>query len=138
PEATPGGSAAAQPPRGWWVGTGGRYTSPPPATNSADFSFIPRVMASSAETPWASAYSRTSWLMRIEQNFGPHIEQKCAVLAGSAGRVSSWYVRAVSGSSESSNWSCQRNSKRAFDRASSHSWAVGWPLARSAACAAIL
>ena len=51
--------------------------------------------------------------MRIEQNFGPHIEQKCAVLAGSAGSVSSWNSRAVSGSSDSANWSFQRNSKRA-------------------------
>ena len=33
--------------------------------------------------------------MRIEQNLGPHIEQKWAVLAGSAGSVSSWYERAV-------------------------------------------
>ena len=36
--------------------------------------------------------------MAIEQNFGPHIEQKCAILAGSAGRVSSWKAMAVSGS----------------------------------------
>ena len=39
--------------------------------------------------------------MRMEQNFGPHMEQKCAVFAGSAGRVSSWYACAVSGSKES-------------------------------------
>jgi hypothetical protein len=26
----------------------------------------------------------------IEQNFGPHIEQKCAVFAPSCGSVSSW------------------------------------------------
>jgi hypothetical protein len=30
-----------------------------------------------------------SWVKRIEQNFGPHIEQKSAVLAGAAGRVAS-------------------------------------------------
>ena len=35
---------------------------------------------------WA-AKSRTSWLICIEQNFGPHIEQKCADFAPSAGRV---------------------------------------------------
>ena len=63
--------------------------------------------------------------MRIEQNLGPHIEQKWAVLAGSAGSVSSWYARAVSGSSDSSNWSCQRNSKRALDRASSQHLGAG-------------
>ena len=43
--------------------------------------------------------------MRIEQNLGPHIEQKCAVLAGAAGSVSSWYDRAVSGSIDRLNWS---------------------------------
>jgi len=31
--------------------------------------------------------------MRIEQNLGPHIEQKCSVFAGSAGSVSSWNDR---------------------------------------------
>ena len=35
----------------------------------------------------------------IEQKCGPHMEQKCAVLAPSCGRVSSWNSRAVSGSS---------------------------------------
>ena len=35
----------------------------------------------------------------IEQNCGPHIEQKCATLAPSAGSVSSWKARARSGSS---------------------------------------
>ena len=34
-----------------------------------------------------------------EQNFGPHIEQKCADLVASFGSVSSWKSRAVSGSS---------------------------------------
>ena len=38
------------------------------------------------------------WLMAMEQNFGPHIEQKCAIFAGSAGKVSSWNAMAVSGS----------------------------------------
>jgi hypothetical protein len=74
----------------------------------------------------------------MEQNFGPHIEQKCAVFAGSAGSVSSWNDRAVSGSSDRLNWSVHRNSKRALDNASSQSWAPGCPLARSAECAAIL
>ena len=74
----------------------------------------------------------------MEQNFGPHIEQKWAVLAGAAGRVSSWYDRAVSGSMARLNWSSHRNSNRALDRASSQAWAPGWPLARSAAWAAIL
>ena len=32
----------------------------------------------------------SSWLMRMLQNFGPHIEQKWACLAPSAGSVSSW------------------------------------------------
>ena len=53
------------------------YNSPPPARNSADFCSI------------SAAYSRTSWVIFIEQNFGPHIEQKWATLAPSAGSVSS-------------------------------------------------
>jgi len=36
----------------------------------------------------------------IEQKCGPHMEQKWASFAPSAGRVSSWNSRAVSGSSE--------------------------------------
>ena len=36
------------------------------------------------------AASLMSWLIRIEQNFGPHIEQKCATLCASFGRVWSW------------------------------------------------
>ena len=43
------------------------------------------------------AYSRTSWLIFMEQKCGPHIEQKCAVFAASAGRVSSWKSRAEVG-----------------------------------------
>src|SRR4051812_18517905 len=39
----------------------------------------------------------------IEQNFGPHIEQNAASLKPSSGSVSSCMLRAVSGSSESSN-----------------------------------
>lgn len=34
-----------------------------------------------------AAKSLTLWVIFIEQNFGPHIEQKCAVLAPSAGNV---------------------------------------------------
>jgi len=37
------------------------------------------------------------------QNLGPHIEQKCATFAPSAGKVSSCIEDAVSGSSESAN-----------------------------------
>ncbi|MNP37227.1 hypothetical protein D3C76_1306620 [compost metagenome] len=87
---------------------------------------------------WLAAYSRTSWVIFIEQNFGPHMEQKCATLAESFGRVSSWYERAVSGSRPRLNWSSQRNSKRALLKALSRICAPGWPLARSAAWAAIL
>ena len=46
----------------------------------------------------AGANSRTSCVIFIEQNLGPHIEQKCATLARPwAGSVSSWKSRAVSG-----------------------------------------
>src|SRR3954471_3709531 len=84
------------------------------------------------------ANSRTSALIFIEQNLGPHIEQKCAVLAPSAGSVWSWNASAVSGSSDRLNWSRQRKSKRARLNASSWARADGWPLARSAAWAASL
>src|SRR5262249_39511165 len=69
----------------------------------------------------SSAILRMSWVMRIEQNFGPHIEQNLADLNTSCGSVSSCIARAVSGSSDSSNCRFQSNSKRAFDRASSRS-----------------
>jgi hypothetical protein len=42
----------------------------------------------------------------MEQNLGPHMEQKWAVLAGSWGRVASWNSLAVTGSSDRLNWSC--------------------------------
>src|SRR5690606_14476154 len=118
----------------------GRYTRLPLAANSFDFWSMPSAI-SSADAPSAPASPNRSvmlWLIFIEQNFGPHIEQKWAVLAGSAGSVSSWSSRAVSGSRARLNWSSHRNSKRASDRASSHSCAPGCPLARSAAWAAIL
>ena len=38
----------------------------------------------------SAAMSRTCCVSSIEQNFGPHIEQKCATLAPSAGSVASW------------------------------------------------
>ena len=41
----------------------------------------------------------------MEQNFGPHMEQKWAVLAGSCGSVASWNRRAVTGSRLRLNWS---------------------------------
>ncbi len=50
------------------------YSSAPDSTNSVDF---------------AARCSRTSSEIFIEQNFGPHIEQKWATFAPSAGSVSS-------------------------------------------------
>jgi hypothetical protein len=46
-------------------------------------------VAKNPPSPWFCllAKARTSWLICIEQNLGPHIEQKCAVLAPSAGKV---------------------------------------------------
>ena len=82
--------------------------------------------------------AKKKWVIFIEQNLGPHMLQKCAVLLLSFGRVSSWKSRAVSGSSPRLNWSSQRNSKRALLIASSRARAAGWPFATSAACAAIL
>jgi hypothetical protein len=53
--------------------------------------------------------------IRIEQNLGPHIEQKCADLVAflRQGLVVE-LLRAVSGSRPRLNWSSQRNSKRAL------------------------
>ena len=50
-----------------------------------------------------AAAARISSVIFIEQKCGPHIEQKCAVLAPSAGSVSSWNARAVTGSSDRLN-----------------------------------
>src|SRR5579872_2607877 len=63
----------------------------------------------------STAILRMSCVMRIEQNFGPHIEQNFADLNTSCGSVSSCMARAVSGSSDNSNCRFQSNSKRAFD-----------------------
>lgn len=41
----------------------------------------------------------------MEQNLGPHMEQKWAVLAGSWGSVASWNNLAVTGSKDRLNWS---------------------------------
>ena len=41
----------------------------------------------------------------MEQNLGPHMEQKWAVLAGSWGSVASWNNLAVTGSRDRLNWS---------------------------------
>ena len=71
----------------------GRYTRLPASANSFDFWAIP----SSISSRLPPCSRRMSWEIFIEQNFGPHIEQKWAVLAGSAGKVSSWNSRAVSG-----------------------------------------
>lgn len=49
----------------------------------------------------------------MEQNLGPHMEQKWAVLAGSWGSVASWNSLAVTGSRDRLNWSylqCRRSS----------------------------
>ena len=75
---------------------------------------MPSSTAHGLVMPCCAAYSRTSCVIFIEQNFGPHMEQKCATLLLSLGRVSSWNSRAVSGSRPRLNWSCQRNSKRAL------------------------
>jgi len=66
----------------------------------------------------------------MEQNWGPHMEQKRAVFDSSAGSFSSWNAIAVSGSR--TNWSCHRNSNRALGRAWSRMGAPAWHLVRSA------
>ena len=69
--------------------------------------FPPGEAGASSRVP--SSYSRMVCVMRIEQNFGPHIEQNLASLKASSGSSSSCIVRAVSGSSESAN--CFSHSK---------------------------
>ena len=86
----------------------------------------------------AAAMSRISCEIFIEQYFGPHMLQKWALLNVSCGSVSSWYFRAVSGSSDSRNYSFQSKANRARDRASSRTRAFFRCRARSAAWAAIL
>src|SRR5207247_502867 len=56
--------------------------------------------AASSLIPCSAANFRTSSVIFMLQKCGPHMEQKCAVLAPSCGNVSSWNSRAVSGSSE--------------------------------------
>src|SRR5262249_61704246 len=97
-----------------------------------------RVMLHHPAATVASAILRMSWVIRIEQNFGPHIEQNFADLKTSCGNVSSCIARAVSGSSDSSNWRFQSNSKRALDSSSSRRRAFLRPRAMSPAWAAIL
>ena len=80
----------------------------------------------------------TARVIRIEQKFGPHMLQKWLAFAWLPGSVLSWNSIAFSGSSDSANWSFQRKSKRARERASSRNWAAKWPFARSAAWAASL
>ena len=60
------------------------YNRPPRARNSLAFSCIPLSFSSRVRTWRVSS---------IEQNFGPHIEQKCATFAPSAGSVPSWNPR---------------------------------------------
>src|SRR3954471_24196317 len=78
--------------------------APPPASGRSP-------SPAKAGEDWVRANSLTSWVIFIEQNLGPHIEQKWAVLAPSAGRVKSRYCPPVSGSRL--NRSRRRHSKRA-------------------------
>lgn len=57
----------------------GVYILPPPSLNFWLISAMP-----------LRATSRNSWVICIEQNLGPHIEQKCATLCASLGKVASW------------------------------------------------
>src|SRR5512139_4090437 len=68
------------------------YISAPDFLNSSDFSLMP-----------FSAKSLTSCEIFIEQNCGPHMEQKWATLCASAGMVSSWKAIAFSGSRARAN-----------------------------------
>jgi hypothetical protein len=77
--------------------------TPPPASNSRALSRSPSSRTSSTGFACSFASARSLCVISIEQNRGPHIEQKCAFLAPSAGSVASWYRCAVSGSIASAN-----------------------------------
>jgi len=72
---------------------------PPKALQKLGDAFAGVLREQLAAQGLAAANSRTSWVIFIEQNLGPHMLQKCATLAASFGKVSSWYSCAVSGSS---------------------------------------
>ena len=57
--------------------------------NSSDFSLNPVCKAVCSSRPLCRAYSRSCWVISMEQKRGPHMEQKWAILAPVAGRVSS-------------------------------------------------
>lgn len=61
----------------------------------------PHIALLEQENGWSGGREGTC----MEQNLGPHMEQKWAVLAGSWGSVASWNRRAVTGSSDRWNWS---------------------------------
>src|SRR4051812_49894240 len=82
-------------------------------------------LAAAAFSSCIRAKSLTSCVIFIEQNLGPHMLQKWAVLAPSAGGGWAGDCSAVSGSRLRVNWSRQRNSKRARLRAASWSLAAG-------------
>src|ERR1051325_9595332 len=88
---------------------------------TSDSGAVPLNTASASAAVNASTFAE----MFIEQNFGPHIEQKCASLKPSSGSVSSCIERAVSGSSDRSNCRFQSNLYRARDSSSSRSRAPG-------------
>ncbi len=74
----------------------------------------------------------------IEQNLGPHIEQKCATLCASLGRVASWKARAVSGSSDQVELVFPAEVEAGARQRVVAQLRRGMTLARSAAWAAIL
>ena len=89
-------------------------------------------------SPWSFMESITSWDILYAQNCAPHMEQNLADLKPSPPWASSWYARAVSGSSASSNCLSHSKLKRAFDISKSQSRTPGQVFAKSAAWAAIL
>src|SRR5208282_304691 len=79
-----------------------RALQSPAAWATSGFSICVRIACASASVNSCVLFE---WF--IEQNFGPHIEQNAASLKPSSGSVSSCIERAVSGSSDSSNWRFQ-------------------------------
>ena len=59
----------------------------PEALNSLAFSFRPSWITSFDSPSSVLAYSRTSWVIFMEQKCGPHMEQKWATLCASFGNV---------------------------------------------------
>jgi hypothetical protein len=111
---------------------------PPPAKNSSLFAAIPSSAARSLSPHRLHLRPQILRDLHRAELRARTWSRNARPCGRPSGRVSSWKARAVSGSSDRLNWSCPAEVEAGAARASSRSCAAGWPLARSAAWAAIL